>query len=178
MVSKKYLGDYRLENRRDPKTGKIKTVPEYCGEWFGFEHGADEVRRTKRLCLALTAAVEVLFLTVLLLNAPCGRIYYVMLPFAAMVFPAFFLAAGCLRVLTAGEKITREHRDKLSRRMNVCPAFLALLSALSLAGHVLYAVRTGLTAKDAISLAAAAGILACAAVLLKTRDGLSLKKVG
>ena len=101
-----------------------------------------------------------------------------MLPFAAMVFPAFFLAAGCLRVLTAGEKITREHRDKLSRRMNVCPAFLALLSALSLAGHVLYAVRTGLTAKDAVSLAAAAGILACAAVLLKTRDGLRIKKVG
>ena len=94
MVSKKYLGDYRLENRRDPKTGKIKTVPEYCGEWFGFERGADEVRRTKRLCLALTAAVEVLFLTVLLLNAPCGRIYYVMLPFAAMVFPAFLYDTG------------------------------------------------------------------------------------
>ena len=178
MVSKKYLGDYRLENRRDPKNGKVKTVPEYCGEWFGFERGADEVHRMKRLCLALTAVVELLFLMVLLLNAPCGRIYYVMLPFAAMVFPAFFLAAGCLRVLTAGEKITREHRDKLSRRMNVCPAFLALLSALSLAGHVLYAVRTGLTAGDAVSLAAAAGILVCAAALLRIREGLRLRRAG
>lgn len=178
MVSKKYLGDYRLENRRDPKTGKIRTVPEYRGEWFAFEHGADEVRRTKRLCVGLTAIVEILFLTVLLLNAPCGRIYYVMLPFAAMIFPAFFLAAGCLRVLTAGEKITREHRDRLSRRMNVCPAFLALLSALSLAGHVLYAVRTGLTARDAVSLASAAGILVCAAALLRIREGLRLRRVG
>lgn len=178
MVSKKYLGDYRLENQTNPKTGKIKTVPVYRGEWFAFEIGPDEVRREKRLCLGLTAAIEALFLAVLLLNAPCGRIYYVMLPFAAMIFPAFFLAAGCLRVLTAGEKITREHRDKLSQRMSVCPAFLTLLSALSLAGHGLYAVRTGLTARDAASLAATAGVLACAAVLFARRERLRLKKIG
>ena len=87
----------------------------------------------------------------------------------------------------------RAQRVDLGGRF-VCPGFndthlhlLDLGCALSQAqlqehtdslAHVLDAVRTGLTAKDAVSLAAAAGILACAAVLLKTRDGLRIKKVG
>ena len=177
MVARKYLGDYRLENRTDPRTGKIKTVPVYRGPWFAFAADRDTVRRAKRLYTALSALSALLFLLVLFLNAPSGRAIYVMLPFAAMVFPIFFCLAGCQRLLTAREKVTREHADKIQTRFTNCAFMMALLSAISTAGHLLYWFRFGMRLLDVLSLASAAAILAMAAVMFRKKDDLRMKQL-
>ena len=178
MAARKYLGDYRLENRTNPRNGKIVTVPVYRGEWYVFAAGDQTVRSMKRLYPLLSLLSAAAFLLVMLLNAPCGHVFYVMTPFVAMIFPVFFSLAGSYRLLTAKEKITREHNDKIFKRFATCALFLTVFSAISAAGHVLYAVRTGVTAKDVVSFAAACVILACGAVMFAKKDNLETKNIG
>ena len=175
MVARKYLGDYRLENRTDPRSGKVKTVPVYRGAWFAFSADAAAVRRAKRIFPALSALSGALFLLVLLINAPSGHAIYVTLPFAALVFPIFFCMAGSWRLLTAREKVTREHADKIQRRLTGSAFMMALFSAISAAGHLLFWFRAGLSARDAIGFAAALAILASAVAMFRLRDDLQMK---
>lgn len=177
MVSKKYLGDYRLENVPHPRTGKLRTVPVYRGEWFAFAENEAEIRRVKRLIPLLTALILIAFLAVLLINAPCGHMFYVMVPFAALIFPVYFQLAGCIRLLTAKTRVTREHKDKLTQRAAVCPMFMTFFSGVSTGGHLLYAVREGLTPLDVVSLVCAAVILVSAIVLFSLRDKVRMDKV-
>ena len=177
MVARKYLGDYRLENREDPRSGKIKTVPVYRGAWFAFAADANAVRRAKRLYPILSAVCALLFLLVLLINAPSGHVAYVTLPFAAMIFPLFFCLAGSRRLLTAKDKVTREHADKICARFASSSFILALLSAISAAGHALFWLRSGASALDALSFAATAVILISAAIMFQRRDDLRMKQI-
>lgn len=176
MVTRKYLGDYRLENRTNPRNGKVVTVPVYRGEWFAFTADAQTVRKMKRLYPLLSALSAAMFLLVMLLNAPCGHMFYVMLPFAAMIFPVYFALAGSRRLLTAKEKVTREHNDKIRQRFTSCALFMTTFSAISAAGHAVYAFRAALTGRDIVSFAATLVVLVCAAVMFAKRDALEMKK--
>ena len=175
MVSRKYTGDYRLENITTP-SGKVKTVPVYRGEWFVFVCNEKEVKQIKRLYPAFSVLIAALFLLVMLLNAPCGHIYYAMVPFAAMVFPVFFALAAAYRLLTAKEKVTREHRDKTVNRYISVSLFLMVFSALSLAGHIAYCFIHAPVAKDFISLGSAALICAMSVYMFVNRKKLKMQK--
>lgn len=177
MVSRKYAGDYRLENRADARTGKVKTVPVYTGAWYAFDADAATVRRMKRLYPALSALCAAMLLLVLTLNAPCGHVYYVMLPLVALVFPIYFAVAAGWRLWTAKDKVTREHRDKMEQRYASSLLFIVLFSAISVAGHLLYGFRAGWTRfapSDAASLAATAVILASGIAMLRHKGNLKM----
>ena len=177
MVARKYLEDYRLENRTDPKSGKVKTIPVYRGAWFAFAADERTVRRARRLYPALSALCAALFLLVMLINAPSGHAVYVMLPFAAMVFPIFFCLAGSRRLLLAKDKVTREHADKIQKRFTSSAFMMALFSGISAAGHVLYFFRSGVSVRDALSCMAALAILACAAAMFHKKDDLRMVRI-
>jgi len=175
LVSRKYTGDYRLENITTA-SGKVKTVPVYKGEWFTFACDEAVVRRIKRIYPAFSVVITLLFLLVLLLNAPCGHIYYVMAPFAAMIFPVFFALAAARRLLTAKERVTREHRDKLTNRYISVSLFLMVFSAISTVGHIIYCFAAAPVWKDFISLFCAAAICALAVWMFFNRRKLYMQK--
>lgn len=177
MVSRKYVGDYRLENRTNPKTGKVSTVPVYRGDWFAFCADAQTVRRMKRLYPILSLLCALLLLLTLTLNAPSGHAYYVSLPFVALIPPVYLSLAGSWRIWTAKARLTREHSDKLQPRFASCSLFITAFSAVSAAGHVLYAVREGFSVRDGVSLIAMLGVLACGIVMFRNKDRLKTKKV-
>lgn len=174
MATKKYVNDYRLENRADPRTGRLKTVPVYRGERYAYDADAASLRQSTFFFTAATAISLAAFLLVLMLNAPCGHAMYVMMPFSALVFPLFFAAASCLRLWQKGEWFTREHRDKTGQRFNTCAVAMAILSCMSLVGHIVYACVTGLAGRDFISLACAAVVLCAAAAMLSRRRELNM----
>lgn len=176
LVSRKYTGDYRLENITTA-SGKIRTVPVYRGDWFAFACDEATVRRLKKLYPSFSLLIALLFLLVLLLNAPCGHIYYVMVPFAAMIFPVFFALAAARRMITAKDKLTREHRDKLTNRYISVSLFLMVFSALSTIGHAIYCFAYAPAAKDFISLGSAAAICALSLWMFINRKHLKMEKV-
>ena len=175
MVSRKYTGDYRLENITTA-SGKLKTVPVYKGDWFTFACDEVGIRRIRRSYPAFSLVIALLFLLVLLLNAPSGHIYYVMAPFAAMIFPVFFALAAARRLLTAKDKVTREHRDKLVNRYISVSLFLMVFSALSTVGHIVYCFAAAPVWKDFLSLGCAAAICALAAWMFFNRKQLYMQK--
>lgn len=177
MVSRKYTGDYRLENITD-RRGRIRTVPVYRGDWYSFCESAETVRRTKRLCCILSALCLAMFLPVLFVNAPCGHVMYITLPFAALIIPIYFLLAGCARLLTAKDRVTREHSDKILPRITGSALSAMLLSGISCGGHIFYAIRTGDTAPDLLCFAATAVILAASIILFSRRGRLRMEVSG
>lgn len=177
LASKKYVSDYRLENQPSPKNGRVKTVPVYRGQCYVYDADRPSLRQSQIFFTVATAISLAAFLLVLMLNAPCGHAMYVMMPFSALVFPLFFAAASCLRLWQKGEWFTREHRDKTGQRLNTCALVMAILSCMSLVGHIVYACVTGFAAKDFISLACAAVVLCAAASMLSRRRELNMHEV-
>lgn len=175
MVSRKYVGDYRLENAVQPD-GRLKTAPVYRGDWFVFSGGAEALRRAKRTYVLLSMLCASLFAAVLLLNAPSGRFALATLPFAAMVFPVFFSLAGSLRLIASSARVTREGRDKMQGRFVACALSMSALCALSAVGHLVCWSIHGRTPKDILSLAATLAILASAIAMLSLRGGLDMEK--
>lgn len=177
LASKKYVGDYRLENQPSARNGRVKTVPVYRGVRYVYDADAASLRQSKFFFTAATAISLAAFLLVLMMNAPCGHAMYVMMPFSALVFPLFFAAASCLRLWHKGEWFTREHRDKTGQRLNTCALVMAILSCMSLVGHIVYACITGFAARDFISLACAAVVLCAAAAMFSRRRELNMHEV-
>lgn len=176
MVSRKYTVDYRLENIPTP-SGKQKTVPVYRGDWFAFVADDAVVRRIRLEYPLFSLVIALLFVLVLSMNAPCGHYYYVMLPFAAMVFPVFFSLAAARRLLIAKDKVTREHRDKLVNRYISASLFLMAFSCISAVGHIVYFFLETPAALDFLSFACAAVICALSACMFFGRKRLKMQKL-
>lgn len=163
MASKKYLADWALEEQVNPASGRIVRKAVYRGTWFAFAAAGEQLRRTKRRYAALALVCLAAYIGALCFNAPCAHIWYTMAPFALMAVPMYFLEAGLYRLLTAKERVTREHRDKLAPRYAGASFALAVCAALALAGQAVYWLREGGTGLDAVFLAAAV-ILLCASI--------------
>lgn len=159
----------------DPRTGKISTRPVYCGVWYRFCADAAVVARCKRMYALATLALIACYLTPLLLNAPSGHMMYVMLPLAAMVFPAYYLCAGCWRLLTAKERVTREHRDKTAPRLRAAGIAGAILSGISAVGQIVYGCIFGMTVKDGVSLVTTACVAGLSALLFSQCGRLAMQ---
>ena len=71
VVSKKYLGDYRLENIPDGRGG-VKAAPVYCGKLFRFSLPPERVRQLRLSRVLLAAACTLALLVPLLLTAEGG----------------------------------------------------------------------------------------------------------
>ncbi len=177
MVSRKYTSDYRLDNVVDPRTGKISTRPVYCGVYYRFCADAAVLARCRRLCALAVVLLVACYLTPLLLNAPSGHMMYVMLPLAAMVFPVYYLGAGCWRLLTARERVTREHRDKTAPRLRAAGIAGAVLSGASTVGQIVYCCIFGATVKDGVSLAATVCVTGLSALLFSQCGLLTMEPV-
>lgn len=166
MVSRKYTSDYRLEDTLDPKTGRMSTRSVYEGQWFRFCADAAAVKRAARAYVLLTALCALVYAPPLLLDAPAMRAAYVALPFVALIFPLFYLAAGCRRIFTAKERVTREHRDKIVERLRGASVSACALSGVSLVGLIVCWCLRGFAAIDLTCACAAALIVTANLVML------------
>ena len=94
------------------------------------------------------------------------RAAYVALPFVALVFPLFYLAAGCKRLYDAKDRVTREHRDKIVERLRGASICACALAGVSLVGLVVYWCLRGFAAIDLVCACAAALMIAANLVML------------
>jgi len=177
MVTRKYTADYRLENELDPKTGRLVTRAVYRGDWFGFSAAPEAVAGLKKRDTVCGVLAALCFAAGLALNAPATRTMYVLLPFALLLFPLYYTLAGCRRLVTAKERVTREHRDKICDRLPASSLFLMILSALSAAGSVIRWAALGAVWRDLLLLLAAALIFVCGLLIFLRRGLLAMRKL-
>ncbi len=135
MISKKYSGDYRLENREE--TGKKpKTVPVYTGQYFVYPEGTDLKKLRVRHAAAAAIAWAAL-ISALCLNTFAAHRIYVSGPLAVSFLPLLYLSFGVYSLAAAEPPYTREQRDKTYERIVKSSFMVFVLSLAALIGDVI-----------------------------------------
>lgn len=173
MVSKKYVGEYKLDVEYNPLTKRQKTTAHYIGPRFSFTD-PEGIQGTKVLFTVLTLVIVLSHVMMLILNAPCIHVWYVSGAVVFLMLPCIFLLAALRRLLTAKEGITREHKDKIETRYPSMLLFAMALSVLGLIGHLVYSIRVGDTPADYNFYIFLTVILAASAVLFSFRHRIGL----
>ena len=158
MVSRKYVGDYRLENVPD-RRGKLKTVPVYRGPLFRFKAEESKVKAAKRRCLLLTfletAAV---------------------MPLVLCILPTVLLWMGLYNLFTAGETVPRDRCDRIHNRFAGWSVVLLVLSAFSMIGQITAYIGSS-TAENVPVTICTVVIMFCAAFLFGGKKDLLMEEI-
>ena len=168
MVSKKYVGDYKVDVEYNPLTKRQKTTAHYIGPRFSFAE-PERIRETKIWFAVLTAVIVAAHLIMLIVNAPCVHVWYVSGPIVFLMVPILFVLVSLRRLMTARENVTREHRDKTEGRFPPALLFTGIFAVLGLIGHLVFSIRVGDTPRDTLFYIPFAVILASSAVLFSMR---------
>ena len=139
MSSRKYTKDYRIEPYLDRK-GRLRDRAVYSGLYYTFCQDRREVQKIAWLLSALTLLATVTVVLPMCFSCDYFRRFYLVLPQAFLLLPLYFLWAAILRVFTAGEKVTQEHRDKIVNRIPSAGWAFLILSAVCAIGAVVYAL--------------------------------------
>lgn len=175
MVSRKYVGDYRLENITD-RRGKLKTVPVYRGPLFRFKAEGKTLKIAKRRLLLLTAlATAALLVTMLLRSQLLTRIYVVM-PLVLSILPAVLLWMGVYNLFTAGESVRRDQSDRIHNRFAGWSVVLIVLSVFSLAGQII-AYFGSFDAGGIPVTVCTIVLLLCGALIFRGKDDLLMEEI-
>lgn len=165
LISRKYASDYSI-GFETGKNGKQREVAVYHGAYFSFEEPPEDRARTKRLYLLLGAVSLVLLLVLLWFTYLLDPEYrFLSLPMAFDLPCLTLVLVGVWRLRTAGERMTREQKDKLCNRLPPASLFFMILSVLCPVCCIVHMILCGLTLPmtlltlDALALAAAAVLL-------------------
>lgn len=170
VVSRKYTKDYRVEARLT-KRGAVRDEAVYCGKYFTFSRPREDVRRSlyslsaAELGIALSVIVPMCF--------PCAycKQMYVVLPLVLCLVPIFLLFSALYRVRSAGEKVIREHRDKIASRFPMCALLQLIAAGLVLIGTVVFVIIGEPAAVDWIfSALSLLRVAAAVLIFLRRRD--------
>ena len=167
MISKKYTKDYRVEARLT-KRGAVRDEAIYCGDYFTFTRPREDVRRSFRYLTA--AELGMTLLAILPMCVPCAycKQMYIVLPLVLSLIPIYLLLTALNRVRTAGESVTREHRDKIANRFPTGALLQLILAGIVLAGSIVFVFIGELLTIDWI-FSALAVLRAAASVLIFLR---------
>ncbi len=176
MISRKYVGDYRLENVSN-KNGKTVTKPVYRGDIFNFEKDEGEIIKLKRVLMRTTIIEWMVYFFALLINSDKGRVMYVSLPLIACAFPLIGQSSIIHTIRSNGE-YRREEKDRITEKL-VSYSFISLFFALcSFLGHVCAWIRNGESTEDAILLSLTVALIASSYTVFSKRKELGMKKTG
>ena len=131
MASRKYLGDYRLENVE--KNGKLKTVAVYRGKHYGFRN-PEALRKERPKLIACAAAFWFFQLAALTVRTRCAHYIFVIMPMAFAMLPFWFTSMGLYTALTVKGSMIHEQADKLESRFSGGSLIAAALSGAALTG--------------------------------------------
>lgn len=175
MVTNKYASDYRLENVE--KNGRLVTVPVYRGDWFRLLTDDEQTKKSKGLFLILTLLIAVFYLGALFLNTPCTRVMYVMLPFAAMCFPIFYMVTALVELLRYKGKSDRERKDIISTRFSSTSVICMVFSGGSFIGHIINWILNGEQTSDIVFLGFTAAVLVASIAVFSQKHRLVMEKI-
>jgi len=170
VVSRKYTKDYRVEARLT-KRGAVRDEAIYCGAYFKFSRPREAIRRCLRFHSAAELGIALSIIAPMCFPCAYCKQIYIVLPLVLSLLPVWFLFMALYRVQTAGEKVIREHRDKIANRFPTAALFQLIAAGLVLIGTVVFIIIGALQAVDWI-FSALALLRAAAAVpiFLRRRD--------
>ena len=133
MIRKKYSRDYQTETVLI-KGGK-KTVVSYTGPYYRFAAPEATVKRMKAVFSVLSALSTGIWLAMLLQNVRLqARSWMLLFPLVFCTPVVLYELMGLWRLLTAKQRVTREHCDKLFDRLRAVGLIQSAHGELTQAG--------------------------------------------
>ena len=175
VVSRKYVGDYRLENVPD-RRGKLKTVPVYRGPLFRFKAEESKVKAAKRRCLLLTLLETAALLITMILHSEMLTRIYVVMPLVLCILPTVLLWMGLYNLFTAGETVPRDRCDRIHNRFAGWSVVLLVLSAFSLIGQITAYIGRSTSENLPVTICTVV-IMFCAAFLFGGKKDLLMEEI-
>ena len=175
MVSRKYVGDYRLENIPD-RRGKLKTVAVYRGPLFRFKAEESIVKAAKKRCLLLTLLETAALLVTMILHSEMLSRIYVVMPLVLSILPTVLLWMGLYNLFMAGESVPRDRCDRIHNRFAGWSVVLLVLSAFSLIGQITAYIGSS-SAENAPVTICTGIIMLCAAFLFLGKKDLLMEEI-
>ena len=175
MVSKKYVGDYRLENVPN-RRGKLKTVPVYRGPLFRFKAEEKRLAAAKRRLLVLTVIASAALLVTMLLRAEILSRIYVVMPLILSILPTVLLWMGLYNLFTAGESVPRDKCDRIHNRFAGWSIVLLALAALSLIGQITAYIGSASAGGIPVTICTLA-IMVCAIFIFRGKADLLMEEI-
>ena len=169
MAKKKYRDDYRLTERIDDR-GRTRRDIEYIGGHYRYILAPAALRRDRRSVLAVCGIGAAAFICALLPRSAASNTIYITLPFAFTALPLGIAIETVLSAPRGEEPLERRQADRLKNRYPAAAISIAALSAVSLLGEGIYALRGGpLSGGDGVFALCAALLAACGVFLWNKR---------
>ena len=130
MVSLKYAKEYRLDTFTDER-GKVKDCTVYIGSLYEWSMPEEQRKRLRGRLTVMTIGQAVLFISSIWNYNDLSRLWWVMLPYACLLFVFLYLATVCYNLFTVKGQFHREQKDKTVDRMKACSVMGAILTGSS-----------------------------------------------
>lgn len=145
---REFAKDYEIEYVDQPGKKRPKAVRVYIGPWYRFVQPPERIRFLKRFYLSGVLAIALLLLIPMCLDCAFTRAWYIQVPAVIAWIPWIFAACATWRLLTAKERVDREHNALLGNRMSSATLVMSGFTATSLAGCIYALATQALTAAD------------------------------
>lgn len=126
MVSLKYAKEYRLDTFTDER-GKVKDCTVYIGPLYEWITSAAQIKSLRYKLTIMTIVQIILFISSIWNYNDLSRLWWVMLPYACLLFVFLYLAMACYNLFTVKGQFHREQKDKTVDRMKACSVMGTIL---------------------------------------------------
>lgn len=177
MSSRKYAGDYRLENVPG-RSGKLKTVAVYRGAEYFLQFRPELFAALRQQIKIAVGVYWVSQLASFLLNTRLARCAWVVMPQAFSLLPFGYLTVGVMMLMKAQEPMTREYAEKMRDRFSGGSLIASVFCGAAFIGALVGAIilRAELkTASDIIYIILLAISLAACVVCFRGRRCVQIK---
>ncbi len=130
MVSLKYAKEYRLDTFTDER-GKVKDCTVYIGPLYEWSTPPAQIKSLRAKLTVMFIVQAVLFVSSIWNYNDLSRLWWVMLPYACLLFVFLYMATVCYNLFTVKGQFHREQKDKTVDRMKACSVMGAILVASS-----------------------------------------------
>ncbi|MCB2179490.1 hypothetical protein KQH54_00035 [bacterium] len=137
MSMKRFKEDYKLVSTTDER-GREKLKPVYRGDYYEVSLDEHGLLLFKRYCFLLFVAIAVLHIGAGFLNNPGMYQFYVVIPYAIIFFPLYFLAEGIVRVPKEKRKYRREEVELSFGHMKTASKALLILFPIVAVGELVF----------------------------------------
>lgn len=130
MFSLKYAREYRLDTFTDER-GKVKDCTVYVGPLYEWSIPEKQRKSLRGRLTVMTIVQIILFLSSIWNYNDLSRLWWVMLPYACLLFVFLFMAMVCYNLFVVKGQFHREQKDKTVDRMKGCCVMGVILVASS-----------------------------------------------
>lgn len=131
MVSLKYAKEYRLDTFTDER-GKVKDCTVYIGPLYEWSTPEEQIKKLRSILTGMTVVQVILFVSSIWNYNDLSRLWWVMLPYACLLFVFLYMGMACYNLFTVKGQFHREQKDKTVDRVRACCTMGTIFVASSL----------------------------------------------